>query len=194
MCHYEIGGGLLGALMALRDWNTVTLPGRGRFRIPIVGTKKNNEQAGISKAAPEWQVKIAGTGFELFGFSAGTTRDTLGHSGNPLFSGAATRYSDLVIVIENTEYSPVFEQMMNDGSLIHNVAIFRQGWINGTLQTIEERTYKSCYITQFRQILDYLVLFIRTLEREEKILIYDQLGTPDGQVVSNTNQITGTSS
>lgn len=181
--------------MALRDWNTITLPGRGRFRIPIVGTKKNNDQSGISKATPEWTVSIGDIKFELFGFSAGTTRDTLSHAGNPLYANAATRFSDLVIVIENTEHSPVLEQIMNDGSLINTITIIRQGWINSVLQTLEERIYKSNYITQFRQVLDYVVLFIRTLERTEEITIYKQTGAPEGKVVSNTiNQMTGTSS
>lgn len=180
--------------MALRDWNTVALPGRGRFRIPVVGTKKSNEQSGISKATPEWVVEIGNIPqLELFGFSAGTTRDTLGHAGSVLYAGAATRLSDLVIVVENTEHSPVLEQMMNDGTLVETIVITRQGWINSSLQTIEERTYSSCYITQFRQILDYVVLFIRTLIREEKIMIYDQTGQANGQAVSSVDQITGTS-
>lgn len=180
--------------MALRDWNTVALPGRGRFRIPVIGTKKNNEQSGISKATPEWVIEFGSIPrLELFGFSAGTTRDTLGYAGSILYAGAATRFSDLVVVIENTENSPVLEQMMNDGTLLEQIVIIRQGWINASLQTIEERIYSACYITQFRQILDYVVLFIRTLKREEKITIYDQKGQANGQAVSHVDQLTGIS-
>lgn len=180
--------------MALRDWNTVTLPGRGRFRIPIVGTKKNNELSGISKATHEWYVKIGGTAHELFGFSTGTTRETMGHSVNPLFASAATRYSDLVVIIENTEDSPIYEQYMNNGTLIEDVCIVRQGWIKGEPKDLEKRVFTDNYITQFRQILDYLVLFIRTLKREETIYIFTQQGDSEGQVVSMTDQVAGKSS
>lgn len=189
--------------MALQDSSIITLPGRSRIRIPIVGTKKNNDLSGISKSTPEWMISfdnlkvsstwgIAGDAIELFGFSYNTMRETVGHSVNQLIASAATRHSDLVVLIQNSTYSPMFEQYMNNGSLINNITITRWGWVTQP-QKLEERIFKMCYITQFRQILDYLVLFIRHTEKMETIFIYDQNGVQAGGVVSSVNAWDGTS-
>lgn len=178
--------------MAVPNSRTITLPGRNSLTIPIVGTNKNNELSGISKSTPEWMISIDtifelgnfyegdSTLIELFGFTYGTERETTGHSVNQLLSSSATRFSDLIVIIQNGAYSPVLEQRMNDGTCIQTIKIKRFGWINATLQVLEERIFQICYITHFKQILDYVVLHIRTCNRTETIKIYNQEGGSDG--------------
>lgn len=172
------------------------LPGRSRFTIPIVGTKTDNEISGISKSTYEWTIvfsAIADKAFELFGFSHGASRETIGHSVNQLFSGAATRLSDLTILVSLDESAPAFEQYMNDGTLFETITIRRHGWIQGANQVLEERVFSTCYIVRFLQILDYLALTVRTCDTEEIVNIYDQNGEAKGTAVSSMSMITGQS-
>jgi hypothetical protein len=190
--------------MAHQDARTIRLPGRSAVVIPIVGTQKNNEQSGISKATREWTISmdnhlssdyrsddIADNTTELFGFFHNITRETVGFAANQLIANAATRLSDLIVIIQNATYSPILEQYMNNGTRIDAVVLQRWGWINNELQCLEERIFSTCYITQFRQILDYLVLFVRTINVEEKIHIYDQTGAPTGIASSNVSASSG---
>ncbi|MDR2464434.1 MAG: hypothetical protein LBD36_02375 [Holosporales bacterium] len=183
--------------MALRDTRTIKLPGRSGVVIPIVGTNKNNELSGISKATREWTISMDGLlssdyrtdntadfTAELFGFSCDTTRETSGHSANQLIANAAVRMSDLIVLIQNATYSPILEQYMNNGSRIDCIELARWGWINNVCTCLESKKFSICYITQFRQILDYLVLFIRTIKREETICVHNQSGQPIGLVSS----------
>lgn len=189
--------------MAVPNLRTIKLPGRNSLTIPIVGTNKNNELSGISKSTPEWMISIDNifedgnsyendsTLIELFGFTYGTERETTGHSVNQLLSSSATRFSDLIIVIQNGSYSPILEQRMNDGTCISNVIIKRFGWINNLLAPLEERTFQTCYITRFKQILDYVVLHIRTCLRTEIIKVYQQDGGPGGESGNVVSAIDG---
>ncbi|MDR1907434.1 MAG: hypothetical protein LBQ43_01050 [Holosporales bacterium] len=193
--------------MAVYDSRTIRLPGRSTMKLPVVRTKKNNELSGISKATQEWTIKIGdilGKGktidaadtipnsAELYSFSYDTVRETVGHSVNQLIANAATRFSDLVVIIQNATYSPILEQYMNNGTMIPIVTIERWGWIANKLTQLEERTFNVCYITQFRQILDYVVLFIRAIERVEKTAVFAQNGTSAGNAASTTNAELGT--
>ncbi|MDR1597552.1 MAG: hypothetical protein LBR89_01290 [Holosporales bacterium] len=183
--------------MAVSDHRTIRLPGRSTVFVPVIGTKKNNELSGISKATREWTVTIDPAipdSTELYGFSYNTTRETVGHAVNQLIANAATRLSDLIIIIQNATYSPVLEQYMNDGTMIPMITIQRWGWINSALTELDKREFGVCYVTQFRQILDYLVLFIRPIQRDEKILIFGQNGESKGQAVSSISATTGISS
>jgi hypothetical protein len=179
--------------MAKQDTQLIVLPGRGRVSMPVIRTQKQTDLSGVSKATPEWSVVIGSlTGtIELFGFFYNTTRETLGHSINQLVSSSAPRYSDLVILIQNQTYSPILEQYMNNGSIITVITITRWGWINGTISMLEQRIFSSCYITQYRQVLDYLALFINYREKEEKTIVYSQQGAQTGSVVSSTSATTG---
>ncbi|MDR1908128.1 MAG: hypothetical protein LBQ43_04705 [Holosporales bacterium] len=215
--------------MAVQGMRTISLPGRSRFKIPVVGTAKNNALSGISKATREWSIRIddifkrtaegvkkasSPLGFipmlidmaedflfgadddsdaskpeataksggssiyrtELFGFTYDTLRETVGHSVNQLIASASIRHSDVVIIIQNGTYSPILEQYMNDGTLIKKMVIYRSGFIEGKRRLLEKRTFKDCYVTQFKQILDFLVLHVRVLYREETSYIYAQHG------------------
>lgn len=193
----------------------VTLPGRGRLKIPVVGTAKSREASGISKATKEWTVRMdsifahtadlywrdtpAGeeppttTEIELFGFTYNTQRETLSHSVNQLIACASIRHSDLIIIIQNATYSPILEQYMNDGTLIREVVLHRSGFIGGVNCILEERWFKDCYITRFIQVLDFVVLHIRVLAREESSYIYAQDTTSQGMSVSAVDFRTGSS-
>lgn len=189
--------------MAVPNSRTITLPGRNPIIIPIVGTNKNNELSGISKSTPEWMISMdnifePGNSYkndssliELFGFTYGTERETKGHSVNQLLSSSATRFSDLMIVLQNGTYIPKLEQCMNSGTRIDITKIKRFGWIKEQLQILEERTFEICYVTRIKQILDYIVLNIRACKRHEKIIIYKQDGTPNGQSSNFVSAIDG---
>lgn len=171
------------------------LPGRGRFTLPIVGKKQENDLSGISKSTFEWTIVFSflDAAFELFGFSHGTSRETIGHAVNQLFSGAATCLSDLVVIVPLDHNTPTFEQCMNNGTLCQSITIRRHGWVNGQIAVLEERTFNVCYITRFMQVLDYVVLTIRTCEAEEKVNVYTQAGEAKGVASSMVSTITGKS-
>jgi type VI protein secretion system component Hcp len=200
--------------MAVQDMKVIALPGRSRIKIPIVGTKKNNELSGVSKATKEWTLRMdlifvnpanalshaletlesgeepPKTGefeVELFGFTYETTRETVGHSVNQLIASASIRHSDVILVIQNSTYSPKLEQYMNDGTLIDNVEIYRHGFVDGSMQLLEARLFKDCYITHFQQVLDYVVLHVRVLYRHEISYIYSQ--RPMSSVVDDNGQV-----
>jgi type VI protein secretion system component Hcp len=195
--------------MAVQDMKVVTLPGRGRLKIPVVGTRKNNELSGVSKATKEWTVRIDNifehtsifsdreiiekdkddkvisstlhfpdeNEVELFGFTYNTQRETLGHSVNQLIASASIRHSDVILIIQNSTYSPRLEQCMNNGTVLYEVVLHRSGFINGANRLLEERMFRDCNITRFIQILDFVVLHIRVLSREETSYMYAQ-GVP----------------
>lgn len=171
------------------------IPGRNRSSIPIVRKKEENDQTGISKSTPEWIVSIPAAGeiqaLELFGFSHGATRENVGHSVNHLIAGSATHFSSLSIIVQLNIFSPIFEQQMNNGTLLENVTIVRNGWVKGAIVELEKRIFSTCYITRFTQILDYVVLEIRTCDVEENVNIYDQSGNKTGAVISKTSTTTG---
>ncbi|MDR0631499.1 MAG: hypothetical protein LBF66_02955 [Holosporales bacterium] len=176
--------------------------------MPIIGVRKNNELSGISKATQEWTLEIGeifgdhkihdteetlGNHAELYSFAYNTERETVGHSVNPMIANAATRFSDLAVIIQNASYAPVLEQYMNNGTMIPYVNIHRWGWINNSLVELEIREFRICYVTQFRQILDYLTLFIRPIERSECFSVYSQDGSKVGETASSiVNAETGT--
>ncbi|MDR1207813.1 MAG: hypothetical protein LBJ89_00510 [Holosporales bacterium] len=196
--------------MAVKDYRTIRLPGRSAMRMPVIGVRKNNELSGISKATQEWTLEVGdifgshkihdseetlANHTELFSFSYDTVRETVGHSVNQMIANAATRFSDLVVIIQNATYSPVLEQYMNNGTMIPCVKIHRWGWINNSLVELECREFNVCYITQFKQILDYITLFIRPIERSECFSVYSQDGSKVGETASSTvNAETGTQS
>ena len=191
--------------MALNDYGTFHLPGRSAVRVPIVGTQKHHELSGMAKSTPEWLVSFdeiltphvpAGhngdvNAAELVGFTHNTLRETVDHSVNQLIANAATRWSDLIVIIQNSTYAPILEQYMNNGTRIDNTKITRWGWINGAFTCLEERVFRYCFITQFRQILDYITLFVRYEAIAEKLIVYDQLGGNVGQVESDMSALTG---
>ncbi|GHS93126.1 hypothetical protein AGMMS49949_06060 [Alphaproteobacteria bacterium] len=197
--------------MAVPSTKIFKFPGRSALTLPINEPKKDEGLSGISKSTPEWVISFdalleahltipRGKGFpaasiELFEFTHDTTRETLGHSSNQLVAFTATRHSDLNVTIQNDSYAPVLEQYMNNGTCINRITITRLGWIQGAIQLLEERTFKMCNITQFTQILDYIVLSIRYIDREEIVHIYKQeTALPAGECVSmvsaSTNAIT----
>jgi hypothetical protein len=194
--------------MAIKDFHTIVLPGRSAVRMPVIGVQKNNESSGISKATQEWTLEIGdvfgahqtnkgelANHAELYSFAYNTGRETVGHSNNSLIANAATRLSDLIVIIQNSSYSPVFEQYMNNGTKIEIVRIHRWGWINDALVELELREFMTCYITQFRQVLDYLTLFIRPIKRSECFSVYAQDGTSVGKTASSViNMVDGTQS
>lgn len=197
--------------MAVRDSRSITLPGRSRFSIPVVKTDAVNELSGVTKATPEWMVAIdallapkhsvlaGGDTYsdpnmvELFGFSFGVERETTSHIINQLLSSAATRYSDLSIIIQNATSAPILEQKMNDGALIQNVIIKRFGNVGAApaRQILHTMTFSTCYITRFKQVLDYLVLWIRVCEHSEEVFVFGQGGVAGGSVVSTVSGTTG---
>lgn len=193
--------------MSVNDMKIIKLAGRSLIHFPIHGTNKNNELSGISKSTPEWMIRMddileghvsshAGDskGTQLFGFSYHTERETVGYPVNQLIANAAFRLSDLIVLIQNATYSPILEQYMNNGTLINNIVITRWGWIGASLTQLEQRVFSICYITQFRQILDYVVLFVRYVEVHENIYIYSQTGESMGQTGSKISALTGLSS
>lgn len=191
--------------MAVSDWKTIFLPGYGVVSVPVNGTKKHHDHSGMSKSTPEWMISFDGLlvghipeghngddkATELFGFTHNTLRETVEHSVNQLIANAATRWSDLIVIIQNATYSPILEQCMNHGTLIDQTVITRWGWIGGVFTQLEERVFRFCYITQFRQILDYVALFIRYEGIAEKLMVYNQKGASVGQVGSDMSARTG---
>jgi hypothetical protein len=170
----------------------------------VVGTKKSNEQSGISKATREWTISMDGLlssayrldgaddqTAELFGFTHDTRRSTIGHAANQLISNAAVGMSNLVVIIQNATYAPVLERYMNDGTIIAVIIVQRWGWINGQVACLEKRTFTTCLIVQFMQVLDYLVLSIRTVRREESMYVHNQSGEQIGSVSSYFSAETG---
>lgn len=187
--------------MSVSDSTMITLPGRSRFRLPVVGTKTNLEQSGLSKQTPEWTIEIddvfqdqplgvSQTSVELFGFTYNTTRDTLGHSVSSLISSPSLRLSDVVVMIRNDASAPKLEQKMNSGTVIQNITITRYGWIT-EYTVLETRTFETCYITKFKQILDFLVLFIRTIKINEHFWVFNQDGKSAGNLSSEISVETG---
>lgn len=194
--------------MARSDASIFVLPGRGKIRVVISGTTKHHAQSGISKTTPEWMVSFDDVlsahipvehsgdtkGVELIGFSQNTSRETVGHAVSQLIADSAVRWSDLIVIIQHTTSGPVLESMMNNGTLIKDTRITRWGWIRDSLALIEERIFKDCFITQFRQILDDLVLFIRYESVDERVYIFDQKGNAVGKVSSVLDAVTGLTS
>jgi hypothetical protein len=172
------------------------IPGRAsHINIPLVREKEDSELAGLSKATREW-VFYAMVGepvdMELFGISFGSFRHTLGFSINQLLAGADTRFADLMVIVQLNKFSPLFEQLMCNGSVIDVITIKRFGWIKGALKVTEEYTFSICYIVGFSQILDFVILKIRTCEKVEKFTIFGKDGNNDvGSVVSSASSVTG---
>ncbi|MDR1208381.1 MAG: hypothetical protein LBJ89_03450 [Holosporales bacterium] len=147
------------------------------------GEVMKKDAAGNESATPHYPGHDE---IELFGFTYDTQRETLGHSVNQLVAFASIRHSDVILIIQNSTYSPILEQYMNSGRLLYEVALRRSGFIDGTNLTLERRVFRDCYITRFIQILDFLVLHVRILAKEETSFMYAQGAVyKDGQLASN---------
>jgi hypothetical protein len=173
------------------------IPGRASHtNIPLVRETEQSELAGLAKMTLEWVIYVTVGGkpaeLELFGISFGSFRHTVGFSVNQLLAGADTRFADLVVIVQLNTFSPLFEQSMCNGSLIEVIIIKRFGWIKGELKVTEEHTFSICYIVGFSQVLDFVVLKIRTCEKVEKFTIFGQDGNNDvGSVISSASSVTG---
>lgn len=174
----------------------VTLSGSKKFYLPSVSdvNDANNETGSKS---PEWLIKMdddltgSVAGYEqyseLFGWYANSSRYTSPDVSNRLFTSAKLRHSDLVIQIPNGGYGPTVENKMNSGVPYVSIEIVRLGNIKSTSVKLQETKFSTCYIKEYTQELDRIVLTARITKKENTVFVYDNDGNNTGQTVSSTD-------
>jgi hypothetical protein len=131
----------------------------------------------------------------LLAFSEQMTRVVNSAAENNLFSAGEIDASWAYIEIMRTQASMYLQNSFYLGTNISSINVFRADMINSKLSVTESINYTNCIITKLEASatslegskLDTLKVWFRFLQRNDTLYFFDQIGQPQGQVVSVIN-------
>lgn len=169
--------------------------GSSHIRIPVVDTPTTTEEDGVS--SPEWMVRIDDfvesrvTGYEdhtdLFGWFAKSSRECNGHISSSIPSSATLKHSDVVLMIPNGGHAVQLEMRMNTGTPLELVTVARLGNVRTNKVKLQTIDFAKCTIKSFQQELDRLILHVSVTSKTNTVHVYDEEGSPKGQMVSRVD-------
>lgn len=170
-----------------RDYELLPVPGESSLQIAVVPASYRRPQDSGSHYV-DWTF-TADTIFlpklfvDLYGWYSESARDTGMDVAHHLYTSAAIKHTELIVVIPNGQHLATFENKLVKGSIISNIVITRlikTGAPLGVPLPIQVNTYKDSFVTGVQQILDCVMVRFRILKKQVECTTFSQKGIPNG--------------
>lgn len=168
------------------DKDQPQIPGRTRYKIPVVGTSHKGPQNAVITWTPEWRISFdkhakgnigvsSGTLYvECYGWTTETSRFSSGDLNGKLLVSGSSCNSDLVVMLPFGPHGPKLEGYMYDGTLIDEIKITRFAWKQGTSSSVMNYLFEDCRIDKFVHCMRYYVLYIHVQSKTVHSFVHEQ--------------------
>ena len=170
--------------------------------MPTVFDRENASSSATVARTPEWMISFGEKGkeltssgvdkfdgyVELYGWHSESSRYVSGDVSGALFTSAAVKNSDLIVVLPHGEHEPKLELWMYQGKNIKEVNIVRLGWTEGEIKVFQQIKFKVVRLIEYQQNVQYCVFYAQVQSKNNDITVFKQQdGTASGHKISDIN-------